>query len=130
MIFNEEVTTTTGVPQGAVTSPLLFNIYINELLVKLNDEGVETLAFADDIAFAASGDDVLHKAIGIVKQWSSDFGIEINYCKSAAMIIRPDRRSKWKITQVHNIPIVETYKYLGVLLDDTGSFKPLRKEFE
>ncbi|KAL1446488.1 hypothetical protein WDU94_006587 [Cyamophila willieti] len=41
--------TKTGLPQGAVSSTTLFNVYINDLLVKLEKSGVKVAAFADDI---------------------------------------------------------------------------------
>ena len=124
------ISTTTGVPQGAVTSPTLFNIYINELLVTLANDNVKTLAFADEIALVADGDEDLPKAISHIENWSAQFEIELNYKKSAIMIIRPDRRTRWpNILNIRGIPVVETYKYLRVLLDDTGSFMPMQTEF-
>ena len=45
------------------------------------------------------------------------------------MIIRHDRRTKWKHLQsIKGIPVVAEYKYLGITMNDTGSFKPLHKE--
>ncbi|XP_053976399.1 uncharacterized protein LOC128875092 [Hylaeus volcanicus] len=38
-----------GVPQGAILSPTLFNIYINGLQKKIDDERTFTLLYADDI---------------------------------------------------------------------------------
>jgi len=46
---NVKINTTIGVPQGSVLSPILFNIYINDLLE--NEVNQSTRAFADDIVF-------------------------------------------------------------------------------
>lgn len=126
-IGNEIIATTTGVPQGGVLSPTLFNLYINSLLVELANNGVKTLAFADDIVFVSNGDRELFKAIEIAKKWSTQSEIEINFTKSAIMIIRPDKRTKWpNIKTIKGIPVVEQYQYLGITMDDSGSFKPLK----
>ena len=43
-----------GVPQGYSTSCCLFNVYINDLVVGLNEIlGVTVLAFADDLIIIA-----------------------------------------------------------------------------
>jgi hypothetical protein len=39
-----------GSPQGDVLSPLLWNMVINSLLVRLNNESLWAQGFADDIA--------------------------------------------------------------------------------
>jgi len=44
------IQTHTGVPQGGVPSPLLFNLYIDELIRNLNEiPGTEAMGYADDI---------------------------------------------------------------------------------
>lgn len=42
-----------GTPQGMSTSPLLFEIYIDSILSKLEESTVESYLFADDLALIA-----------------------------------------------------------------------------
>ena len=46
----------TGVPQGAVTSPLLFNFYLSKL--PLPPQGVKIIQYADDVSVYTSGHDL------------------------------------------------------------------------
>jgi hypothetical protein len=44
-----EVTTSRGVPQGLTTSPLLFNIYVEDILERMDRENIFTAMYADDL---------------------------------------------------------------------------------
>jgi hypothetical protein len=44
-----------GCPQGGVLSPLLWNMVINSLLGRLNNESLWAQGFADDIAIVING---------------------------------------------------------------------------
>ena len=93
---NHRIGTNVGVPQGAVTSPTLFNIYIDSLVSELSRTTLRTLAFADDIVFVAKGEVELNSAIAVVENWSSNSGIYLNRSKSAVLLIRADRRTRLK----------------------------------
>ena len=48
--FSHSKVLQTGVPQGAVSSCTLFNIYVNDLIVNLNSiQEVKCLMYADDL---------------------------------------------------------------------------------
>ena len=107
-----------GVPQGAVLSPVLFNLFINELVQLLNEKGF-ALAFADDLVAVAKGLDELDLAIQITENWCKVNQLEINKTKSAIMGLRKDRRTPLPIEDEYlDYPVVNEYNYLGVILDD------------
>ena len=64
-----------GVPQGAITSPTLFNIYIDDLITVLAERSTKFLAFADDIAFFAKDLGELKRVINTIEDWSRKSGI-------------------------------------------------------
>ena len=81
-----------GVPQGAVLSPTLFALYINDLVSELNSNS-KCFAFADDLVIIAEGEFQLDLAIDKIERWSNTNGIEVNKTKSGIMQVRKDRRT-------------------------------------
>ena len=81
-----------GVPQGAVLSPTLFALYINDLVAELN-MGSTCYAFSDDLVIIAKGEMELDLAIDKIERWSTRNGIEVNKAKSGIIQVRKDRRT-------------------------------------
>ena len=122
-VNDEKINMDIGVPQGAVLSPTLFALYINDLLTELNIDNT-CYAFADDLVISCKGKENLYRALDIVETWSENNGIEINRAKSGIMCIRKDARTPNPIeTTLREYPIVNQYKYLGVMIDNCLNLK-------
>ncbi|KAI5717320.1 hypothetical protein M8J77_003824 [Diaphorina citri] len=86
-----------GLPQGAVSSTTLFNIFINDLLPTLEKTGVKVAAFADDIVIWKLGKSKesqqlqrdINKALQTLSKWCTENLMVVNeaterYQQSAA----------------------------------------------
>jgi len=59
-----------GTPQGAVVSPLLSNLFLNELDWQMNESGFRMIRYADDIIVVCESEAEARKALAQVKAWA------------------------------------------------------------
>ena len=122
----------TGIAQGRVLSPLLFNLLVNSLAaairraspgVRLVPSSVLRLTdqlYADDLVVFGGSEADLQLALDAVtrwgRQWRFSFGVGPE--KSAVMIFGPARpRPSCRVClSGHPLPVVSSYRYLVVVL--------------
>ena len=137
--LTEPISIKQGVHQGSVLSPLLFNIFINDigddLLLDdapiLHDSKISHLLYADDLVLLSTSENGLQSNIDRVNTFCKSWGLAINISKSKIMVFsKSGRVSKDKF--MYNlggdeIEYVNNYKYLGVNLSNSGKFSVAEK---
>jgi len=73
-----EWTPETGVPQGAVLSPLLSNLYLNELDHRMADLGFEMVRYADDFVILCRSQEQAESALEAVRRFVTDAGLTLH----------------------------------------------------
>lgn len=71
-------TPTAGTPQGAVISPLLANLYLHPLDVKMKAQGYRMVRYADDFVILCETAQQAQEALEQVKQWVVQNGLRLH----------------------------------------------------
>lgn len=136
--LSSDVAIEVGVRQGSPDSPLLFDIFINDILAKCRQWGVRVLGvkgrmsglmFADDLALLAGSKRRLAKMVKAVETWALQWGMRFGVkkcgvtvvtCKGEASRTRnfEKLREAGLAVQGEMIPVVEEYRYLGIVIND------------
>jgi RNA-directed DNA polymerase len=75
MESGKEWTPEAGTPQGAVISPLLSNIYLDELDHLMEEKGVEMVRYADDLVLMCRSEEEAKEAYRRLQEWTADAGL-------------------------------------------------------
>src|SRR6218665_1169241 len=127
--FSEPGSIGRGMRQGCPFSPILFNLYIEELVrealqnseegVKVGGKLIKALRFADDQAMVAGKEDDLQRMMDSLNKTTTEYGMKINTKKTKVMkISRIEGKEKnMKITiDGEEIEQVTEFCYLGSLI--------------
>jgi RNA-directed DNA polymerase len=77
-----EWTPVAGVPQGAVLSPVLSNLYLNPLDHKMADAGFEMVRYADDFVVLCRSELDAQAAMDTIRSWVEQTGLTLHPTKT------------------------------------------------
>lgn len=77
-----EWTPIAGVPQGAVLSPVLSNLYLNPLDHEMADQGFEMVRYADDFVVLCRSEFEAEVALQMITEWVEQAGLTLHPTKT------------------------------------------------
>jgi Reverse transcriptase (RNA-dependent DNA polymerase)/Endonuclease-reverse transcriptase len=126
--LSDSIGLASGVVQGSVLGPLLFLLFINDVVNIVSSGDCTSKLYADDIKLYMTlnaNDDILHfqDNIDALYAWSQKWQLTISDSKCASMCLR--RSSVDSNVYINNnvIKSVNEYKDLGVIVDSNLRFK-------
>ena len=93
--FSSNITIKNGVKQGGVMSPLLFSLYVDELILRIHNTGVgcfvgekfsSVLLYADDIVLLTPTRKAKQKLLNVCEEFGKDYCLKYNPDKSETIV--------------------------------------------
>ncbi|XP_063547541.1 uncharacterized protein LOC134754990 [Cydia strobilella] len=121
-----------GVRQGGITSPKLFNLYVNDLIeglsstpvgCRVDDVSINNISYADDMVLLSPTVRALRKLLSICEEYVSKHGLRYNAKKSEYMVFKavggklPESVPDIKLNN-NILERVYTFTYLGHYVTD------------
>ena len=125
----------TGLRQGCLLSPLLFNVYINDLAMAIKEQcnGIEVgdskiclSMYADDLVLLADTEKDLQKMLATLDDWCKKWDVLVNSDKSQVVHFRAMKKEETMCDFVLggvSLAKVAKYKYLGLVIDYKLEYK-------
>ena len=123
--ISESYAITSGVKQGGILSPFLFNVFMNDLLILLRKQGVGcfvknifvgAIMYADDLALIAPSRHAMQTLLSVCQRYCHDHSLSFNTKKSKAIIFGSKADSCNTASLLLNgepIEYIHEWKYLG-----------------
>ncbi len=117
-----------GVPQGSILGPLLFLIYINDIVNNIHSN---IRLFADDTSLyiivedPISASTILNNDLETIHQWSEKWLVKFNPSKTETMLFSRKLNKPQYPDIIMNGQIINTFKehkHLGLTLSDDGKW--------
>lgn len=136
----EPILTSLGLKQGCNLSPVLFNLFIEDIKdifnrdcfpTKLDDQEINHLLYADDMILLSLTKEGLQECLNRLSVYCQKWGLEVNLDKSKVIIFSRCGRIPQNLQFTFNnntITIVQKYKYLGTIISASGSFSQAKEE--
>ena len=131
---------TRGLPQGSVLSPILWNLFSQDLFSIAERQNVKMLCYADDsVIYITSKEDPkitetkLNKVLNLFYKWSRKWLIDFSPTKTKAIVFsrkyKQEGKYKPKFTMNGDeIELVQKFTYLGIVFDTKLNWKDHLKE--
>ena len=129
-LLTDDFSSAQGVKQGDNLSPTGFNIFINELLrklecrkegVRIRNEVINCLAYADDIVLICESEQDLQTLLNVVNDWCKKWSVTVNTSKTKIIHFRKrgHERTSYPL-ELNNtaLEVVTKYKYLGTWMTE------------